>query len=222
MPDGAAQDGRIIKVWDLPTRIVHWSIATLAPVSWWTATNDHMQWHRLSGYALLGLLIFRLLWGVGGGDTARFAGFLKGPRAVYAYLSGRGPPVVGHNPLGALSVAAMILALCLQVGLGLFAVDEDGLDPSPLAKFVSFDVGRAIARLHHLNFYVLLGLVALHITAIAAYALRRRNLVGAMITGRRRLPADVEPPRFASPWFALVTAAVAAAIAWFLARGAVI
>jgi len=211
---------KVVRVWDLPTRITHWSIVLLAPVSWWTATHDQLRWHRLGGYVLLGLLTFRLIWGLVGSETARFASFVRGPRAVLAYVAGRARPAAGHNPLGALSVAAMLLALCLQVGLGLFAVDEDGLDPSPLAKFVSFETGRAVARLHHLNFYVILGLAGLHVAAIGGYALRRRNLVGAMFTGRRRLPQSVEPPRFASPWIALAAAAVAAAVAWFLAHGA--
>lgn len=213
-------EGRIARVWDLPTRLVHWAIAAILPFSWWSITNDHLQWHRWAGYGLVGLLIFRLLWGIGGSETARFGRFIKGPAAILAYVRGRAPAPLGHSPLAALSVVAMLLALCLQVTLGLFAVDEDGLDPSPLAKFVSFETGRTIARLHHLNFYVLLGLVALHLIAIAAYALRGKNLVGPLITGRRRLPAVFAAAQFAPAWFAVLTAAIAAALAWFLAHGA--
>jgi cytochrome b len=113
----------------------------------------------------------------------------------------------------------MLLMLSVQIGLGLFAVDEDGLDPSPLAKFVSFETGRAIAKLHHAGFNVLLGLIALHLVAIAAYAARGRNLVPAMITGRMRLGANASPPRIASPRIAVLAAVIAALLAWFVSQG---
>ena len=81
---------RIVVLWDSPTRIVHWLIAVLVPFSWWSATHDHLPWHRLSGYTILGLLIFRLIWGFVGGGAARFASFVRGPGAVFAYVRGRG------------------------------------------------------------------------------------------------------------------------------------
>ncbi len=208
-----------VKLWDLPTRLFHWSIAILVAFSWWSATNHHLPWHRLSGYLILGLLLFRLAWGLIGADTARFAGFLRGPAAVLAYARGRGGGVVGHNPLGGWSVAAMLVVLAVQVGLGLFSVDEDGIEAGPLDKFVDFDTGRAIAHLHHLNFYLLLALIVLHLGAVAVYAVRRRNLVWPMITGRGPLPEGAPAPAFAPLWRFAAAAVAAAAIAGFVARG---
>jgi cytochrome b len=220
MRDVAQQAGPSqTRVWDVPTRVVHWLLVVLIPFSWWSATYDHLQWHRLSGYGVLGLLVFRLFWGVVGSDTARFATFLKGPGSISAYLKGAGRAYMGHNPLGGWSVIALLLMLGVQVGLGLFAVDEDGLDPSPLAKFVSFKVGRAVAELHHITFYVLLGLIALHLAALAVYAARGHNLTAAMITGRRPAPSGAPAARFAPIWVALPVAVIALAAAWFVSRG---
>lgn len=220
MSEGPDPAGRPrMRIWDLPTRLIHWLFVALIPFSWWSATNDHLQWHRLSGYTLLGLLIFRLIWGLVGSETARFTEFLKGPRAILAYVRGQGPTPIGHNPMGGWSVAAMLLVLCGQVGMGLFAVDEDGLDPSPLAKFVSFETGRTIAKLHHLNFYLLLGLIVLHMTAVAVYAARGQSLVGSMVTGRRTFASETAAPRLALAWLALPVAAIASLLAWILAHG---
>jgi cytochrome b len=203
----------------LPTRAVHWLLALLIPFSWWSAHSDHLPWHRLSGYTILGLLIFRLIWGVVGSPTARFSRFLRGPRAIVAYLRGRLSPAIGHNPLGGWSVAAMLAALAVQLTLGLFSVDEDSLEAGPLSRFVSFDTGRAIAHLHHIGFWVLLALIALHLSAIAVYALRRRNLVTPMITGTTLLDRGAEAPALAAGWRVAPAAAVAAALTWFVARG---
>ena len=82
--------GAKVRVWDLPTRLVHWAIAALVPFSWWSAHAGHLPWHRLSGYSILGLVVFRLIWGVAGSSTSRFASFLRGPAAVLAYLRGGG------------------------------------------------------------------------------------------------------------------------------------
>jgi len=206
-------------LWDLPTRIVHWSIAALVPFSWWSATHDHLPWHRLSGYTILGLLLFRLIWGFVGGGGARFSTFLRGPAAVIAYVRGRGAPYLGHNPLGGWSVAAMLAALVLQVSLGLFSVDEDGLEAGPLSKFVAFDTGRAIARIHHLTFWLLVGLIALHLGAIAFYEIRGGRLTLPMVTGRAALESGAPAPRPARRIAFLLAAAVAFVAAWFVAHG---
>jgi cytochrome b len=210
---------RTILLWDLPTRLVHWLIAVLIPFSWWSATHGRLPWHRLSGYTILGLLIFRLIWGFAGGGGARFATFMRGPGAVIAYVRGRGAAFLGHNPLGGWSVAAMLAALALQVSLGLFSVDEDGLEAGPLSKLVSFDSGRAIARIHHLTFWLLLALIALHLGAVAFYELRGSRLTLPMVTGRAARPAGLAEPRGARPIAFILAAAAAAAIAWFIAQG---
>lgn len=154
-----------------------------------------------------------------GSQTARFAHFLRGPRAVLAYARGRGGAGVGHNPLGGWSIVAMLAVLIAQVGLGLFSVDEDGLEAGPLSKFVDFDTGRAIAHIHHLGFKVLLGLIALHLVAVGAYGLGGHNLTRAMITGRAALAPDAAALRFAGRWRLVMAAAVAAGVAWFVAHG---
>ncbi|HEX7759118.1 MAG TPA: cytochrome b/b6 domain-containing protein [Caulobacteraceae bacterium] len=200
-------------------RLTHWTIAALVIFSWWSAETDHLTWHRLSGDLILGLLLFRLVWGVVGSQTARFSAFVQGPSAVIRYVRGQGFAGHGHNPLGALSVVALLAALCLEVGLGLFTVDEDGLEPGPLAKYVDFDTGRTIAKLHHLTFNLLLALVAVHLVAIAIYELRRKRLVLPMITGYATAADSASAPRFASPWLAVAVAAGAAAIAWLVAHG---
>jgi cytochrome b len=216
----AAVAGAPARIWDLPTRLVHWLMAGLIPFSWWSATHAHLDWHRLSGYALLGLLAFRLLWGVVGSPTARFSQFLAGPRTVAAYVGGRlGRAMIGHNPLGGWSIAAMLSALALQIGLGLFSVDEDDVEAGPLARFVDFDTGRAIAHWHHKVFWVLAALIALHLLAILVYAIRRRNLVGPMITGVARLAPGQAAPGFAPAWRIAAAALLAAALAGFVARG---
>lgn len=190
-------------IWDLPTRLFHWLLAALIGFSWW-AQEDHLDWHRISGFAIAGLLVFRLWWGVAGSSTARFSGFLKGPGAILAYLKGSGPGAVGHNPLGGWSVAAMLLALVVQVGLGLFSVDQDGFESGPLAKYVSFDTGRLAAGGHEIVFNILLGLIVLHLAAIGWYAARRQNLVRPMITGRGTLPEGAAKPVMAPMWRLLV------------------
>jgi cytochrome b len=175
-----------MKVWDLPTRLFHWLIVLLLGFSWWTAETGMMDWHYRSGLAALILLVFRLLWGLVGGSTARFANFVRSPGAVLAYL--RRPkgsaPAPGHTPLGGYSVIAILLTLCVQVGTGLFAVDVDGIESGPLSYLVSFDQGRAVARVHHISFIVLQVLAALHLLAIVYYRARGRRLVVPMLTGR--------------------------------------
>src|SRR5206468_2792062 len=139
-----------------------------------------LDWHIWSGCGILTLLIFRLLWGLVGSSTARFANFVRGPSGVRDYLSGRWSGL-GHNPLGALSVLGLLAALAIQVALGLFSEDTDGLYLGPLARLVSSDTSGRVAGLHSFWFNVILGLIALHIGAILFYSWRGKNLVGPMI-----------------------------------------
>lgn len=208
-------------LWDLPTRLVHWLLVVLLLVAWFTG-GENMQLHRWTGYTILGLLVFRLWWGVAGGSTARFAHFLTGPGKTLAYLRTLGSrsagETAGHNPLGAWSVLAMIVVMLVQVGLGLFASDIDGLESGPLSHLVDFDASRAAAELHELTFRVLQALVALHIAAVAFYWIwKRQNLIGAMITGKR--PFQGEALRQAKAWSYLVGLALAVLVAWFIAKG---
>lgn len=206
-----------VRIWDGPTRIFHWLLVLLIPLMWWTAENDDMGLHVTLGLVLVAMIVFRLLWGVIGSSTARFANFLKGPRGVMSYLNGNAAESIGHNPLGGWSVAALILALCVQVGLGLFAEDSDGLVAGPLSASVSPATAEWATDMHEIMFYVLLALIVLHVIAILFYALaKRRNLVGPMITGRGAAPAGAEPMRKVSAIRVALTLALSAAIAFYL------
>lgn len=216
-----ASGGRY-KLWDGPVRLVHWLLVALLAFSWW-ASEDHLNWHRWSGYTIIGLVLFRIWWGFAGGGAARFASFVKGPRAILAHLKtiGRrdGSDVPGHNPIGALSVLAFLAVLLVQVGTGLFAVDIDAFEAGPFSDRVSFETGRQIAEIHELNFRILQGLVVLHVVAVLFYLVwKRTDLTIPMITGKRALPRD--PGLAGAPWWRLMLGvALAGAIAWALSKG---
>jgi cytochrome b len=180
----------MVRIWDLPVRLFHWAIVLIVPAMWATHEFGRMDLHILLGQILLGLVLFRLIWGLTGGSTARFSGFVRGPRAVARYLR-RGGPVFGHNPLGGWSVVLMLLVLLTQIGLGLFATDEDALYEGPLSHLVSYDAARILAHRHETFFYVLLALIAVHLAAILYYRLvRRDDLITPMVTGRRAAGED--------------------------------
>lgn len=206
-------------VWDLPTRLFHWLLAALIPFSWWSAENHHTDWHIWSGIAILTLLVFRLQWGFVGSSTARFSGFTRGPGSIGAYLSGRWTGI-GHTSLGALSVVAMLVAVAIQVGLGLVAQDEDGIYAGPLAGLVSSDTSDSAREIHELWFYVVLGLIALHVLAIAYYRLSGRKLTKPMITGKAEIAPGTEPMRPAKWWVAILCLAVAFVLARWVVAGA--
>ena len=215
------------KVWDLPTRLVHWSLVVFIALSWWSVENKRMDIHYWSGLILLGLLVFRLYWGFAGPETARFAQFIKGPRAVAVYLGKLFKPdyraSFGHNPLGALSVVALLLAVAVQVGLGLFASDTDYISAGPLNRLIKDnDLIETITNWHEDFFNVLLAVIGLHLVAIAFYLLVKRiNLVGPMLTGRRKA-ANVEGPRAGLAPVSLMRLTIgivlAVGVVWFIAR----
>ncbi|HEX8513787.1 MAG TPA: cytochrome b/b6 domain-containing protein [Allosphingosinicella sp.] len=181
-------------VWDLPVRLFHWSVVLLIGLSWWSAEQSFDRVHFWSGHALLFLLVFRILWGFAGSSTARFATFVRGPAAVVAYLREGGDERPGHSPIGALSVLAMLLALLVQISSGLVQIDEDDFVEGPLAGLVSYDMAVLSHEVHEWSFNLLLGLVALHLLAVAYYHLvRGRSLIRPMVTGRALLPNGASP-----------------------------
>jgi cytochrome b len=193
-----------VPTWDGPTRLVHWLLVALIPFSWWTAETGRLEWHRWSGYSLLGLVLFRIYWGFAGGSTARFGQFVHGPRKVVSYLRGAWPVTAGHNPLGALSVLLLLALLLAQLLLGLFAVDVDGIESGPLSLYVSFEAGRRAAEWHELVFNVLMTLILVHVLAVLYYLLfKKQNLIGAMVSGKRAYPSHVAPVTRAS-WIRLI------------------
>ena len=211
-----------VAVWDLPTRLFHWTLVGLIALSWWSAEEGELELHMYSGYAILTLLLFRLLWGIVGGSTARFRNFLRGPAAVIAYLRDtKGWRAVGHTPIGALSVTALLGLIALQVATGLFNSDDDGLEEGPLAPLVSYDLAEVAHDVHEVVFNVLLGFIGLHIAAVLFYRLfLRKKLTGAMITGKAALEPDVEPMRPARGWVAVVCLLAAIAVTRWIVAGA--
>jgi cytochrome b len=194
-------------------------VAALVPALWASHELGLMDLHILLGETMLGLVLFRLIWGVIGSSTARFSSFLRGPRAVLRYLRGGAGAGFGHNPVGGWSVAAMLLALLVQAGLGLFVTDEDGLNSGPLSHLVSYGSARILAERHETMFYVLLGLIALHLGAILYYlVVRRDNLVTPMITGRSPASASGERMAGAPHWRFALAAGLAAGLTLLVAR----
>lgn len=211
-----------IRIWDPWVRISHWAIAVLLVLSVVSGLRGDFDTHFRVGYALLALVLFRLAWGVLGSDTARFARFLTGPRAVLRHLAGfrtrAAETTPGHNPAGGWAVMALLALLLVQSATGLMSNDAV-FTFGPLARIVGPDVSDAATSLHIRVWMVLLAMVALHVSAVFAYAiLRRTDLIGPMITGRKRLPAGTAEPRFGSPLLALLLMAAAAAAVWGISR----
>lgn len=204
-----------VKVWDVPTRLFHWTLLAMFVGMWASAENGQLQIHTKLGVAMLVLVVFRLLWGFVGSQSARFADFVK-PGQVKAYLRGEVSEnqQPGHNPLGGLMVLALLGALLVQLGLGLFAADVDSYTfDGPLAKLIDSSLAEQVTEWHELWFNVLLGLVGVHVLAIVAYRkLKNTNLVPPMITGHKTLAGEVKPLRFAPGWLAVVVLALAAAL----------
>jgi cytochrome b len=218
-----------VRVWDLPTRVFHWLLALCIVGSIVSAKigGNAMAWHFRFGYVVFTLLVFRLLWGLVGGYWSRFATFAYAPSTTWRYLRGQSRPDehhdVGHSPLGAFSVFALLLMLALQVGTGLFADDEIA-NTGPLIKFVSGSTSLLLTKWHK-NFgqWLIIALIVLHIGAIVFYRVKRnRNLVQPMLSGDKRLsasvPASVDHHRTRGLALTLLTAC-AALVAWLVSLG---
>jgi len=208
-----------IHVWDWPVRLTHWLFVFCIALSWWTAEENVMDWHRYSGYTLLGLLVFRIYWGFAGSSTARFSQFLRGPSGILAYLreARETHRDAGHNPLGGWSVAVMLALMLAQVVIGLFVSDVDGIESGPLSHLVSFGASRTLADIHEVLFNVILTFIGLHIAAILFYLLvRKDNLIVAMLTGRRR-DASVKPMLPVPAWRILPGIVLASGVVWWVA-----
>lgn len=211
-----------MRVWDAPTRLFHWTIVILIAVSYFSMKFDYVQVHYLSGYTMMTLLLFRLCWGLFGSETSRFRQFMRSPLEGFRHLADftkREPDrEIGHNAAGGWMVLIMLLVLALQVGTGLFAGDpvEGG---GPFVDQIAKAPQKLLSNIHAINFNIILGLIALHVVAILAYAaVKRHDLVRPMITGKKRLPANTRQPRFASPVLAIAILAGAGIVVWALVR----
>ncbi len=205
-----------IRVWDVPVRLVHWLLVVLVAASYVTAHFGWIELHFYSGYGILTLLLFRLVWGVVGSDTARFRNFLVSPIAGLVHLShlGRREPdnQIGHNAAGGWMVLFMLALLLVQAGTGLFSRDDISSE-GPLAHYISADASDRITSLHAFNFNLILAAIGLHILAILAYAgFKRHDLIKPMVTGKKRLPAATKPPRIASSLLAFLVFLCAAGL----------
>mgnify|MGYP000341303329 CR=1 FL=1 len=214
-------------VWDPFVRLFHWALVALVGFLWWSGEDggmDIMAWHMLAGEAVLVLVLFRLLWGLWGTRTARFADFLRGPRAVMAetaaLVRGQARPHEGHGALGGWMVMVLLVTVAIQAASGLFASD-DLFTSGPLTHLASSATEEFLNQVHHTGFDSLLWLVGLHLAAVlVVYPLWARiNLVRPMITGRRPLGADgvrVTPAVWARGLIllGLSAAAVTAVVRW--------
>jgi cytochrome b len=233
----AVSPDKKIQVWDLPVRFFHWTLVILMVVSYFTgkAGKDWMTLHFWSGYGILTLLIFRIVWGFVGSTTARFSNFVKGPSAgihhlremfLPAHVSVGGPREAGHNPVGGAMVVVLIVAVLAQAAAGLFSVDTDtGMVNGPLYNKVASATAEQITAFHKFWVNVLIVLAGLHILAAIVYLVwKRQNLIGAMFTGTK--PArhvhapDALPPvlAFASNGLAISLLVASAALVYFIVR----
>jgi cytochrome b len=217
-----------IRVWDLPTRLFHWALVACIVASVITGYQGGptMDWHARIGYAVLTLLLFRIIWGFIGGRWSRFASFLYSPGAVIHYLRGTPHPdhLVGHSPLGAPAVFAMLAFLLAQVATGLVG-DDDTAFTGPLNKFVSNAKGLTATWYHkRIGQWVLAALIVLHIAAVLFYLWKKKqNLIKPMLHGDKELDVATAPSRdtAASRLAALGVLAVCAGfVAWLVQLGA--
>jgi cytochrome b len=225
-PAALAAEPAAVRVWDWPVRLFHWAVVALVVAAVVTAKigGNAMEWHMRAGMAVLALVLFRILWGVAGSRHARFASFVRGPAAVVAYAKSftQRPHAVhvGHNPLGGWSVIALLAALLVQAGTGLFSNDDIATD-GPLVRLVSKDRSDAITSFHHLNLWFLGALVATHLGAVAFHLVALKdNLVRPMLSGVKHLPAryaeaDTGPTPHGR---ALVLLALAAIVVWWIVK----
>jgi cytochrome b len=213
-------ENKSVPVWDMPVRLFHWILVLLIAFSWLSSEMDWMTWHMYSGYTILTLILFRILWGFVGSTHARFSDFIYGPRALIGYIktlpSRTAAKFAGHNPLGGISVVLILLCVLAQAGTGLFA-NDDIIYEGPLFKHVSKELSDWLTTIHKYNFNLLLVLIGVHIAAVLYYLLwKSENLVKPMFTGRKQLPAGAVPATMRSAGLAVVLLAVCAAGVWFL------
>jgi cytochrome b len=201
-----------VRVWDLPTRLFHWALAALVACSVVTVKlgGFWMDWHMRSGYAILALVLFRILWGFAGSRYALFSSFVRRPAEVIGYLRGQLEHGAGHSPLAAVSVLAFLGVLLVQASTGLFTNDGNFTE-GPLARLVSGATGERLSTVHRFGEWALYALVGLHVTAIAYYTtFRKVALVRPMITGDR---VDVDGPSADDGWVMRLRALVLALVA---------
>lgn len=186
-----------VPVWDLPTRLFHWLLVLLVLASWVsfefneTFGDPELVWHRYNGYAILILVIWRLLWGIVGSPASRFANFLVWPWTALRYgldlARNREPHYLGHNPLGSYMILALLALLALQGILGLFATEHNSVMWGPLAPLISDESSEWYGEVHGWLFEaILLIVIAIHVTANILYrVVKKDQLIEAMVIGTK-------------------------------------
>lgn len=212
----AASGSALIRVWDLPTRLFHWVLVLLVMAMVWTGWTGKLDLHMTLGQAVLSLVLFRLVWGFTGNRYARFTEFVSSPLTCLRYLgslfSASGTRHVGHNPAGGYAILAMLLLLAIQAGSGLFTSDDIVTD-GPLFSKVSSSTASLLSTIHRRTIWVLLGVIGLHLLANLFYlVVRKNNLIGPMITGRKLAPRAADAGHGGHPVLALVILAICAVI----------
>ncbi|AUG52235.1 cytochrome b/b6 domain-containing protein [Thalassospira marina] len=194
-----------IRQWDFPVRLFHWALVTAIVTAWWTNQEAIINIHELAGYTVLTLVLFRIIWGFVGSSNARFTSFVKGPFTALSYLrklpkgSEEELAYEGHNPAGGLMVIVLLLLVAVQAFTGLFTSEDTFLFfDGPLVKYVPSGFANTMNYIHHVNINLIYIAVALHVVAAIGYLfLKNENLIGAMITGSRKVPTSIAA-RFAS------------------------
>jgi len=227
MAEPAIADDQHRKVWDLPVRITHWLLVVGIAGSWLTQKLgiEYFKYHLWLGYLVVVLAAFRILWGLVGTRHARFANFLRGPRATWRYLAallrGETHSTPGHNPLGAWMVIVLLAALLAQGITGLFSNDEI-FNTGPLYGYITDDLSLVLTSWHRRLFDWILAAVALHVLAVVGHRLfAGQDLVGPMFSGRKpaSLVAEHEAISSSRLWLAvLLLAAVATLLCWFVVQ----
>ena len=212
---------RTALIWDLPVRIIHWSLLVAVVGAWLTREleGDWFVWHTRFGYTVLVLVLTRVLWGFFGTRHARFAEFVRGPKTVIDYLRSGTSSSVWHNPLGALMILAMLTMLLAQAVTGLFANDQV-FETGPLFGYVAIETSDRLTSLHKQLFDWIAAAIAVHVAAALFYLwIRKENLILPMITGRKFAENIPEQERISSSrlWLAIVFAViVGTGLAWII------
>jgi len=215
-----------IIVWDLPTRIFHWCLVLLIIVSV-VASEAEAYWmmdvHMYSGFSIMVLMIFRVLWGFFGGRHARFADFIRGPGTVLSYFQQLRQRIIpdyrGHNPAGGWSVVVLLLLISVQAVTGLYS-NDDILTEGPLADTVSKAFSDQMTWIHHVNSNLLFVMVGLHVLVIVIHRLMGDNLVRAMIRGRKpdhgASPGNEKVPAEGNKFIAVLIVGAACGLVYYI------
>ena len=205
-------------LWDLPTRVFHWTIVLCVCLSWWSGEQGEFDRHAWFGYTALVLVGFRVIWGFLGSRHSRFSDFVSGPAGVWAYVRRGQSASVGHNPLGGWSVLLMLVLLFIQGFSGLFNSD-DLMFEGPFYYGASGSFRDTMGVVHELAFYALSSLIVLHLLAVSWYQWRRKMpLIQAMVRGQAEGRQGLAPP--VPAWIALIIIVLLAVLLWWAVSAA--